>query len=192
MLILEKSLGKGAVRECYEHPADKTKCVKVLLPNADPTIFQKEYENYSVVKDVLGNYIIPCEKELVETNKGLGMICDRLIDDDGLPSKMIFEIQLDDEIREGLNSFFKLLLDHNLFFYDFNLHNFAIQIKNGKKQLKYIDLKSFRHNHSWCFLKLENVSNFLARIIIIRRMKRVYGPLRFEIPSFLNHNETHL
>lgn len=185
MLILKKSLGKGAFRECYEHPTDKMKCVKVLINNADPSVFETELKNYFAVKNVLADYIIPCEKELVETNKGLGMVCDRLMDDDGSPSKMIFEVKVDDILKKELDSFFKLLLDYNLFFYDFNLHNFAIQIKNGQRRLKFIDLKSFRHNNSWCFFKLENVFNFLARIIMIRRLKRVYKVFGFEFPPFI-------
>ena len=185
MLILEKSLGKGAVRECYEHPADKTKCVKVLLPHASLSVFEKELKNYSVVKDVLSDYIVSCEKELVETNKGKGLVCERLLDDDGSPSKMIYEIEPDDDLKRELDSFFGLLLTHNLFFYDFNEQNFAVQIKNGRKRLKYIDLKSFRHNNSWCFLKLEGVFDCLARIMMTRRLKRVYKILKLDVPLFI-------
>lgn len=183
MLVLEKRIGLGAVRECYEHPTDKTKCVKVLLSHAGLSVFEKEFKNYSAVKDVLKDFVISCEKELTETNKGPGMICDLITDDDGKISQMIFKYKMDAEIKEKLDSFVRLLLKHNLFFYDFNMNNFIIQVKDGKKNLKYIDLKSFRHYKSWCFLKLESVFDSLARIIMIRRLKRLYKDLGLKMPE---------
>ena len=185
MLILEKRIGLGAVRECYEHPTDKTKCVKVLLPHADLSVFEKEFENYSSVKNILGDYVVPCGDDFVETNKGSGMVFELLVDDDGEISQMIFKHKMDKEIKESLDSFVALLLTHNLFFYDFNVNNFVVQIKGGKKTLKYIDLKSFRHYKSWCFLKLENIFDFVARIIMVRRLKRLYKDLGLEIPAFV-------
>ncbi|MBO4520977.1 MAG: hypothetical protein J5787_07200 [Alphaproteobacteria bacterium] len=183
MLILEKRIGLGAVRECYEHPTDKAKCVKVLLPHAGLSVFERELKNYTAVKDVLKDFVIPCEKELVETNKGPGMICDLITDDNGEISQMIFNYKKDAEVKEKLDAFAALLLTHKLFFYDFNMYNFVVQIKNGKKNLKYIDLKSFRRNKSWCFLKLENVFDFLARTIMTRRLKRLYRDLGIEMPE---------
>lgn len=180
MLILKKKVGVGAVRECFEHPTDKGKCVKVLLENADPSVFRKEFEIYSAVKDVLNDFIVSCEKEPVETDKGTGMVYDLLTDDDGEVSKMIFDYKNDADIKRELDSFADRLLKNNLFFYDFNVNNFRIQIKDGKKKLKYIDLKSFRRYKSWCFLKLENVFDCLARIIMKRRLKRLYRDLGLE------------
>lgn len=183
MLILEKRIGLGAVRECYEHPTDKTKCVKVLLPPADLSVFDREWKNYSAVRDILKDFIIPCEKELIETDKGPGMVCDLISDDNGETSRLIYEYKGDAEVVKMLNDFVFLLLTHHLFFYDFNLYNFIVQIKNGKKNLKYLDLKSFRRNKSWCFLKLENVFDFLARTIMVRRLKRLYGDMGIEMPK---------
>ena len=120
MLILEKRIGLGAVRECYEHPTDKAKCVKVLLPHAGLSVFERELKNYTAVKDVLKDFVIPCEKELVETNKGPGMICDLITDDNGEISQMIFNYKKDAEVKEKLDAFAALLLTHKLFFYDFN------------------------------------------------------------------------
>lgn len=185
MLILTKLIGMGAVRECYEHPDDKRKCVKVLLPKADPSVFEREFRNYLAVKDVLKDYIIPCEPVLIETNKGPGMICDKLTDDDGSKSKMIWEYRGDDEVRDLLDAFVRCILENNVFLYDFNVSNVAIQIVNGEKKLKFIDLKSFRHNKTWCFLKLENVFDCLARIIMVRRLKRLYWEMGFKRPPFL-------
>lgn len=46
MLILEKCIGKGATRECYRHPADASKCVKVLIKNTDTSILKRELKYY--------------------------------------------------------------------------------------------------------------------------------------------------
>lgn len=54
MLILEKCIGKGATRECYRHPADASKCVKVLIKNTDTSILKRELKYY-IVSEILLN-----------------------------------------------------------------------------------------------------------------------------------------
>ena len=85
------------------------------------------------------------------------------------------------ELKTELDFFVYNLIQHDLFFYDFNLKNFVIQIKNGKKKLKFIDLKSFESNKSWSFLKMEILIPQLARTIMIRRIKRLYQMLGIEL-----------
>lgn len=53
MLILEKCIGKGATRECYRHPADASKCVKVLIKNTDTSILKRELKYYNGSTDTL-------------------------------------------------------------------------------------------------------------------------------------------
>ena len=60
-----------------------------------------------------------------------------------------------------------------LFFYDFNLRNFVVQIKRGESRLYYIDLKSFDSYKPWTFLHLEKISNTIARRIMAHRLKRL-------------------
>ena len=55
-------------------------------------------------------------------------------------------------------------------------------IKNGKKELKFIDLKSLNMNRSWSFLQLEHVIPALALWKMKRRMKRFYEEIKQPYP----------
>ena len=191
MLILEKCIGKGATRECYRHPADASKCVKVLIKNTDTSILKRELKYYSLIKSTMNELVVEYDRELVKTNKGLGLVCELLKDDDGKLSKPItFYIKngkIDKELASEFYYFTYQLIEHELYFYDFNLNNFVVQVKDGKKQLKYIDLKSYENNKSWTFLKLEKIFTPLAERIM-RRLKRLYKMLGIEWFQTLNNN----
>ncbi|MDD4556446.1 MAG: YrbL family protein [Alphaproteobacteria bacterium] len=181
MLILENCIGNGAVRECYIHPFDKSKCVKVLSSSKDYRILKREIKYYPYIQAILGDFIVEYENELVQTNKGLGLVCELLRDDNDELSKPISSYKMDKELKTELDFFVYNLIQHDLFFYDFNLKNFVVQIKNGEKKLKFIDLKSFESNKSWSFLKMEILIPQLARTIMIRRIKRLYQMLGIEL-----------
>ena len=175
ILILKDLIGQGATRECYLHPVRTDKCVKVLKKSLDEKILEREIKTYFKVKYLLDDFIPQYDGVLADTDKGKGLVCELFRGDNGQLSKPIgYYIKngkIDDEIIRELYYFVYQLMDHDLYFYDFNLNNFVIQIKNGQKKLKYIDLKSYDNNKSWTFLKLEKIFDFLAKIIMQRRFK---------------------
>ena len=177
-LVLSILIGQGATRECYLHPSKFNKCVKILKNSKNKKILERELRTYFVVKSFLGDLLPTYENVLVDTNKGVGVVCELFRDDDGKLSKPISyyakNSEMDDEIISELYHFAYQLVEHDLYFYDFNLKNFVIQIKQGQKKLKYIDLKSYNNNKSWTFLKLEKIFSFLAKIIMQRRLKRCF------------------
>lgn len=181
MLILEKRIGAGATRECYLHPLDAGKCVKIPINRKKSKMLERELRYYPILKEIIGDFIVAYDDTLAETNKGRGLVCALLRDDNGEVSKPITAYiknnTIDTELQNEMNFFAYHLIAHELFFYDFNLNNFVIQRIGGKSKLKYIDLKSFENNKSWCFLKLENLVAPLARIMMIRRLKRAYKQL---------------
>lgn len=181
MLILKDLIGKGATRECYLHPFDANKCVKVPIDGKNTKILERELRYYDFIKATMNGLVVEYDRELVTTNKGLGLVCELLKDDNGELSKPItFYIKngrIDKELESEFHYFVYQLIENQLYFYDFNLNNFVIQVKNGKKKLKYIDLKSFDNNKSWTFLKLEKIISSLAEIIMTRRLKRLYKML---------------
>lgn len=187
MLKLTTLIGKGATRECYAHPHKKEKCVKIF-PKSElaRASFCKELEVYRTVRPFLGNYICTYDSELVNTDKGIGLVSELILDDDGKTSRPLISYLINnlinDEIIEQINNFTALLLKHNLFFYDFNLMNFVIQNKDGHHHLRYIDMKSFRRYKSWSFLGLERISPVVARRIMIRRLKQMYKKLKLPFP----------
>lgn len=181
MLHLTELIGHGATRESYRHPLDRNKCVKILIGKDDPEYLKHEIKHYPRLKKILGDFIVQYDTALVDTDKGSGLVCELLQDDNGELSQSlnIYKVLhgLDADIKNQLDRFVSILLKHNLFFYDFNMKNFVVQIKNGTQQLKYIDLKSYRSNKSWAFLKLESFVHPFARIIMLRRLKRLYQVL---------------
>ncbi len=175
MLILKEFIGQGAVRECYRHPQNKNKCVKILKNSNDLKILKRELEIFLAVKNDLGKFILNYDDKLVMTNKGFGLVCELLTDDDGTLSKPVYHYfnngKVYAELQRQFYYFIYQLIEHNLYFYDFNLDNFIIQKQNQSLNLKYIDLKSFENNKSWTFLKLEKIISPLAEAIMKRRLK---------------------
>lgn len=177
MLVLQKFIGKGATRICFEYPGRPDRCVKVAVRCRDAAKLETELAAYCSVRSYLGEFIPVYESPLVDTNLGKGLVCELLRDDDGNCSKTLADCRSTGGVAAELISQLKFfgyhLISHDLFFYDFNLQNFMVQIKNGKPYLKYTDLKSFNNYKSWTFLKLEKLLPPLARHLMIRRLNRI-------------------
>ena len=125
------------------------------------------------------------ENEIISTNQGPGLVCELLRDDNGSYSKSLyywlFQNKIDYEIISQLWHFSYCLIEHDIFFYDFNLKNFIIQKRNNHKFLYYTDLKSFENYKSWTFLKLEKIITPLARYLMIKRLRRLFKTLKISI-----------
>lgn len=177
MLELSKFINKGETRICFEHPYDKNKCVKVASRLKNEKILEKEINNYFRVKNELSGHIVDYEAKLVRTNLGKGVVCALLRDDNGKTSKTLAEYLKQNNFDECLSCqllhFIYCLLEHDIYFYDFNLKNFMVQIKNGQKILYYTDLKSLNNYKSWTFLKLEKIVPSLAKYLMLRRINRL-------------------
>ncbi len=176
ILKLSKFISKGATRICFEHPKDKSLCVKVVSRFKDEYILQKELNIYNQIKYVLKEYLVEYKDKLVDTNFGKGVVCEVLRDDNNEYSKTLsfYKEALDDEVINQLWHFAYKLIEYDIFFYDFNLNNFIIQIKQGKKKLYYTDIKSFNHYKPYVYLRIERFIPFIARHIMIRRLKRFF------------------
>lgn len=184
MLELSKFIGKGAKRMCFEHPDDSNKCVKVVVRSCDEHLLYRELNTYLFVKPILGEYIVVYETELMDTNLGKGLVCQLLRDDGGEYSKSLLyyvrEKKVDSEILNQIQYFAGCLVEHEVFFYDFNLQNFIVQIKDGRKCVYYTDLKSFEKYKAWTFLRLETVFTPLSRYCMKRRLLRLFDKLGLE------------
>lgn len=164
------------VRDCYFHPLDKEKCVKVVKNRRDLGVLQRELHVYNKVKGTLSLFICHYDNQLIETDKGPGVVVELFRDDDGQVSpklSVFLESQsIDSSIRKQFDTFFKQLLDNRLYFTDFNLDNFLMVRKKGQIHIKYIDLKSYRLTRS--FIKHEVFLPFLWRSKTTRRINRFY------------------
>lgn len=178
MLRLSKFIGKGAVRLCFEHPEDENKCIRVTVKYKEEHLLEQELETYQKIKSYLGDYLVKYDDKLVDTTLGKGMVSELLRDDNRQYSKIlgyyVYNKELKEKIIEQVIDFARKLVANDIFFYDFNLENFMVQIKDGEPKLKFTDLKSFKKYKPWTYLKLEKFIKPLARHLMKRRMKKLF------------------
>lgn len=186
MLHLDTLIGHGTKRQCYEHPHDVHKCIKIANTPQSIRVLSRELRTFRIVRPVLHDFIVQYDDTLVETDKGLALVCELVRNDDGTIAQS-FAAFLNNhdvlqQIEPELNRFASLLIKHNLFFFDFNQRNFVIQFHNGKACLRFIDLKSFRTTKFWTSLKMEHFIPAVGRAVMKRRLKRLYHTLKLDFP----------
>ncbi len=181
MIVLKQFIGKGAVRLCFAHPHDADACVKVAVQRRNVRLLEHELETYAAIEPVLGKYLPRYQPALVTTNLGLGLVCAFLRDADKRPSRTLLAHlagnPLTPDLIAQLNDFTRLLIRHNIFFYDFNLTNFMVQKTKAGVRLYLTDLKTYNRYRPWVLLHAEKVIRPLARAIMKRRLKRLYAQL---------------
>ena len=184
MIYLRDYIGGSSVRECYRHPLFGDKCIKIVKNKKDLPGLLREVRVSKLVAPYLKDYIVEYDGELVETDKGLGLVCGLVRNDDGAVASALTRYQdeclvnLGDDIERDLREILRRLITHNLFFYDFNEGNFVVkETRGGAKKVVFIDLKGFHKNHYMGFLKMERFIAPLARNIMFRRMRTLYHEL---------------
>lgn len=83
MIILTELIGKGATRDCYQHPTDANKCIKILSRPQNISLLARELKYYPLIRQTMGNFTARYDNQLVETNRGPGLVCELFRDDDG-------------------------------------------------------------------------------------------------------------
>ena len=178
MLKLDRIINKGARRLCLVHPEDPAKCVKVAMWYRHIPQLKRDLDAYKAVKPILKDFLPEYEEEFVESNLGPGLVCEIIKDDDGTPSRMLTDCIAAKIVNKRtlaqLAIFGKLVVQHGIPFYDMNPNNFLVQIKNGKQRLLYIDLKYYNDYKPWVYLHLEKVIPALSRMIVKRRLQRLF------------------
>lgn len=170
------------MRECYVHPLDRNLCVKVVKHKADLPELTREISVAKLLAPYLKDYIVRYDDGLVETDKGLGLVCELVRnEDDGELALSLAQYQERfgaDDVEPELRKVLESLIRDNLFFYDFNRSNFVVKrMASGGKKVVFIDLKGFHKNHYMGFLKMERFIAPLARNIMFRRMRTLYREL---------------
>ncbi len=91
MILLNASyfVGKGLHRECYIHPDNEHRCIKVVVAG-DMSESKREQSYYKLLqkRDICWD-ILPRFHGLIETNKGAGAVFDLIRDFDGEVSKTL-------------------------------------------------------------------------------------------------------
>ena len=170
------------MRECYVHPLDRNLCVKVVKHKADLPELTREISVAKLLAPYLKDYTVRYDGGLVETDKGPGLVCELVRnEDDGELALSLAQYQERfgaDDVEPELRKVLESLIRDNLFFYDFNRSNFVVKrMASGGKKVVFIDLKGFHKNHYMGFLKMERYIAPLARNIMFRRMRTLYHEL---------------
>ena len=187
MLYLKEFIGHGAVRDCYLHPDDPGKCVKVIRDPKDLHILEREIMLTQLLSPLFGELCATCEPDVVETDRGMGMVSNLIVDADGSTSPSLHNFLHAGgdahELQPTLDAITRTMIENDLFFYDFNGNNFVIQtLADGSRRAVFIDLKSLHRNGYWGYLKLERWIAPLGRNIMYRRIRRLYSWLGLEFP----------
>lgn len=187
MLYLKELIGRGGVRECYRHPFLEDKCVKVVQKKEDLPELLREARVAKLTEPYLKDFTVEYEGELVDTDRGPGLVCGLVRDDDGLPAPTLGAFleggNSVSQVEAQLNSFIGRIISCDIFFYDLNLGNFVVKSSiSGHKKLFFIDLKSLHKNGYLGFLKMERYIVPLAQIIMFRRIRRLYRSLSLSFP----------
>lgn len=181
-LILRNKIHEGWYRDCYLHPDDENKIVKIQKNKKDD-LLKLDIFNYKKTKDALGNFCVKYDENLINTNVGKGIICELIRDDNGDISRNLDDFLQNDTLSKDyikdLYLFSEILLKNNLFFFDVaNAANFLVQIKNGKQHLKFPDLKRFNNSNLPIKINtLEYLPKFFSRLKLKRRLRKLYNYL---------------
>ena len=153
MIYLTESnyISKGRTRECYVHPQDSSKCIKIDFSEKgyhQTTKEAKYYHKLLKIKPLLKYDFIPSFYGMEETSRGMGGVFDLIRDEDsGEISKTLGfylrngSIARDQKVwNDALTRFLKRLLDTGVIVRDLNPDNLCARRRlNGSFELVAID-----------------------------------------------------
>jgi len=179
MIPLDSSdlISSGTVRDCYLHPNNPHLVIK--LPAGE-----KREARLANIRDLRGYQILMREHVnlfcishcygFVTTDRGMGLMCDCIRDDNGAISKTIRNIiatESECDTRYNLQvveEFCNFLIFKNIFLFDLNPGNIVLKrMDDGTYQPVVIDLKGRYENHE--FIPLSSHIVYFARKKLKRR-----------------------
>ena len=174
-------LSKGGERNCYIHPNDNSKVIKIVHrqeKHNEQNKLEYMYYNYLEKKNVSLKYLSKCFG-FVDTNLGEGLVFERILDFDNTPSKS-FKVYLQNKSFNKLlenslvNNLKKYLFENDILFIDVDLSNvFCQKISNDKYKLVIIDGLGARRLNWRFYLYL--FSKKFTRYKIKKQWKKFYN-----------------
>ncbi len=148
-------------------------------------LLTREIAISKLVSPFIGDCIVSYDDELIDTDKGPGLVCDLVRNADGSVAPALYIYQESggniSEIEPGLREALSRLIKYNIYFNDLIRGICVVKTTAaGDKRVVFIDLKGLHINGYSGFLKMERYIAPLARIIMFRRMRRLYGQLGIE------------
>lgn len=170
-------INRGRERVCYIHPENSHLVIKIPRNSRgrNSGANQDELQGYRILrkegKDL--SFVSHCHG-FIDTDRGKGLVCDCIRDDDGAIAKTIWDIVvLQDEcdveyiikVAEKLCDF---LMSNQIWLFDLNLKNIALkQLADGTYQPYIIDLKGRYANRE--FIPLSRYISYFAAKKLKRR-----------------------
>ncbi|MFT5717511.1 MAG: hypothetical protein ACI9T7_001703 [Oleiphilaceae bacterium] len=186
-------IGKGAHRECYIHPEDRTKCIKVVYSDHDRE-GQREQNYYRhLEKRAISWEMIPKFYGEVDTNLGKGTVFDFIFDESGKPAKNFFHYLSCDELtterlkalQSALQKLKNYMLEQGILTRQIDPKNISCkELASGEFHLYLVD-----NLDNTDFIPIASYIKILARKKVMRKWKRFESRMskRFPHNQFFNN-----
>ncbi|PHR70380.1 MAG: hypothetical protein COA66_12405 [Arcobacter sp.] len=163
-------LGKGGERECYVHPNDNTKVIKIMYLKGKHNFqneLEEEYYKFLDKKNVDFSHITKCFS-WIETNKGKGLVFERIENYDKTRIETLSYYSkytiLDENVGKELLAELKdYVFKNSILFVDVSLSNiFCQKISKNKYRLIIFDGLGGRRKgiKFWFYLKSETFTKY--------------------------------
>ena len=127
----ESVIGVGAHRDCYIHPEDPAKCIKVIYNSSGTALkeIKRELSYYRFLNSYLNDWSgITRYYGTVETNLGTGYVYDRIVDFDGKPSQTISERYKIEELKDNWKELDEIISKLKKYMWDNRIITTALRI----------------------------------------------------------------
>jgi hypothetical protein len=183
----QKPIAWSATRECYLHPEDPDKVIKIV--HSAPVSGQRdanwqEWRHYRHLLKRHGNVDYIAEYYgFVETSRGRGLLLDCIRDHEGRISKRLDTVLKNpegytlSEVEKALDRLCRVILEKNIQLFDLNLWNILIQIlPDGSYRPVAIDIKGRFNNYE--LIPVSSYIPFFSRRKLARRCRRLMDRVR--------------
>ncbi|WP_312239740.1 YrbL family protein [Pantoea sp.] len=184
MIKLEKKIGSGRHRDCYRHPEDESKCVKILYNPQDGGFKEVKRETgyyRKRARQIKQCRSVPNFHGKVNTNRGEGYVFDLVRDYDGeisktlehyLKNEAISQAQLQNKLYDLRND----LIAHNIATMNLKVYNILYR-RTGYNEGYLVVIDNIGESE---FFPVASLFNFLHRRKIDRIFSRFFHGLNVE------------
>ncbi len=183
MIILDRKtiLAEGKTRQCYLHPEDESKVIKIVKQNLSSMDGnEQEWKHYRFLKNRFKDtsFLVKCHG-FVETSMGKGLIFDCTRDHDRKISRTLLDIVSNSESRYDVarvfsvvDSFCCFIIENNIQFFDLNPGNIVIKVfSDGSYKAFAVDIKGRYANCE--FIPISTYIPFFSRKKLERRSRQL-------------------
>lgn len=193
----EDLIASSKTRNCYLHPADPNKVIKIVrkkVPFWKRDANWKEWTNYQYIKKQHSQLnFISTYHGFIETNLGRGLLVDCIRDYNGrvsmrLENVLVNPVQYDLAALENVvDRFCQKITENNIQLFDLNFFNILIQIlSDGKYRLVCVDIKGRCNNYE--LIPVSSYIPFFSRRKLKRRCHRLMQTLQLARQETIKHD----